>query len=230
MRYFKFDEARPDLQAYKAQHALLSKQLQKQRRREKRLGRIGCGVSLLIAAGVFVGVQVLLRDILPEEEGVFGTILHLLGSIAWVLISLLAALVAGILAGLPFWRTDRTAEKQRRQEFMHHACQHLREYYGLQKPFLVTKCYRSSNKAFDRHDVCLFIADGELRITANLHYGFFDPKRDLGCYVLTRQEICLQDTQHKDRPAVQLQAENLSFTLGRRAKTFIENNFLGRTP
>ena len=227
MRYFKFDGPWPDIQLLKDQSASLATIQQKQYRREKRLGRIGCGVSLLVAAGVFIGLQVLIWHILPEEEGVFGAILYLLAHMAWLFISLMAACIAGFFSGLPFWRSNRNEETHVRQQFMRLACQHLRKYYELQEPFLVTKCYTSSDRKFDRHDVCMFIADGKLRITANLHYGFFDPKRDLGCYELTRQEIRLQDTEHKDRPAVQLQAEDLSFTLGRRAKAFIENNFLG---
>lgn len=89
----------------------------------------------------------------------------------------------------------------------------------------MTKCYRSSDKRFDRHDVCLFVVGDELRITANLHYGFFDPKRDLGCYGLTRQEIRLADAQYKDRSAVELVADGVTFTLGSKARTFVEKNF-----
>ena len=166
----------------------------------------------------------------PSEASTLAIILYGLLGLLGIGVSLFVAPLIGALAAIPFWKTNRKQETYQRQEFYNRACGMLREYYEFREPFLVTKCYASSDRKFDRHDVCLFIVDDELRITANLHYGFFDPKRDLGCYALTRQEIRLQDTEHKDRPAVQLQAEDLSFTLARRAKAFIENDFLGRTP
>jgi hypothetical protein len=230
MRYFKFDGAWPDIQLLKDQSASLATLQQKQYRREKRLGRIGCVVSSLISIGTFIGFLRLIQLLAPSEASTLVIILYGLLGLLGIGVSLFVAPLIGALAAIPFWRSNRNEETRVRQQFMRLACQHLRKYYELQEPFLVTKCYTSSDRKFDRHDVCLFIADGKLRITANLHYGFFDPKRDLGCYELTRQEIRLQDTEHKDRPAVQLQAEDLSFTLGCRAKAFIENDFLGRTP
>lgn len=230
MRYFKFDGIWPNSQEFKRQHTALIKSQEKQHRKQTLLHRFGCAISILVALGVFVCLLALVLPLLPEEKGVFGAIMHILSSIVFVFLCALTAIIAGLVILMPIFKFDRTAEKQRRQELMHHACQHLREYYGLQEPFLVTKCYRSSNKAFDRHDVCLFIVGGELRITANLHYGFFDPVRDLGCYTLIRQEIRLQDSQFKERKALELQAGDLTFLLGCRAKAFIENNFLGRTP
>lgn len=229
MRYFKFDGAWPDIQLLKDQSAILATIQQKQRRREKRLGRIGCVVSSLISIGTFIGFLRLIQLLAPSEASTLVIILYGLLGLLGIGVSLFVAPLIGALAAIPFWRSNRKQETYQRQEFYNRACGMLREYYEFREPFLVTKCYASSDRKFDRHDVCLFIADGELRITANLHYGFFDPKRDLGCYGLTRQEIRLQDTEHKDRPAVQLQAEDLTFTLGCRAKAFIENDFLGRT-
>ena len=230
MRYFKFDGAWPDIQLLKDQSAILATIQQKQRRREKRLGRIGCVVSSLVSIGTFIGFLRLIQLLAPSEASTLAIILYGLLGLLGIGASLFVAPLIGALAAIPFWRSNRNEETRVRQQFMRLACQHLRKYYELQEPFLVTKCYASSDRKFDRHDVCLFIVDDELRITANLHYDFFDPKRDLGCYELTRQEIRLQDTEHKDRPAVQLQAEDLTFTLGCRAKAFIENDFLGRTP
>jgi hypothetical protein len=86
----------------------------------------------------------------------------------------------------------------------------------------VTKCYCSSDKRFTRHDVCIYVVEDELRITANLHYGFFDPKRDLGCYCMAPQEICLSETRHEDRPAIELTVDGVSFALGIKAKSFVE--------
>ena len=102
-------------------------------------------------------------------------------------------------------------------------------FYQFQEPFLVTKCYHCDDRRFDRHDVCMFAVGDELRITANLHYGFFDPKRDLGCYCLTRDEIVLSDTQYKDRLAVELQAEDVSFVLAAQAAAYIKKLFLNQT-
>ena len=141
---------------------------------------------------------------------------------------ILAAIAAAVAAS-PLWGKRQNTEKALLREALSVACTELKAFYQFQKPFLVTKCYRSSDRRFDRHDVCMFVVGDELRITANLHYGFFDPKRDLGCYCLSRREITLSDTQHKDRSAVELQADGVSFLLATQAAAYIKKMFLKQT-
>lgn len=86
----------------------------------------------------------------------------------------------------------------------------------------MTKCYHSSDRRFTRHDVCLYFVGEELRITANLNYGFFHPERDLGCYALEREELQLTRVTCQDRPALELRAGELTFCLGQRAAAFLE--------
>jgi len=90
----------------------------------------------------------------------------------------------------------------------------------------VTKCYESSDPAFNGHDVCVFVCDGELRITTNLKNGIFNEGKDLGCYAFSRGEVSLYRKMHGTADATVLMSGDASFLLGIRAKGFIEKNFL----
>lgn len=133
-----------------------------------------------------------------------------------------------MLAALPFWAKKWTRREEIIKEHLHKACATLREYYDFREPFLVTKCYSCTDRKFDRHDVCLFVVEDELRITANLHNGFLHPDRVLGCYGLTRQEIALSPAMHKEHKALQLEADGVTFLLGTRAQKFINTNFFNK--
>lgn len=223
MRYFKYSGPWEDIESLKVRYVGLSEQARKDCRREKLLHRLGTAVFVTVMLVLWVGLLFLIRLVQPTEADALTAILFCIIGLPWVFISLFISAVVGAIAASPLWGIHRKSWKQRRQQLLHDASSQLREFYGFREPFLVTKCYQSSDRQFDRHDVCIFIVDGELRITANLHYGFFDPKRDLGCYGLTRQELSLRDAQYKDRSAVELRAGELSFLLGCRAKAFIDS-------
>lgn len=111
------------------------------------------------------------------------------------------------------------------------ACSHLRDYYGLQEPYIITKCFDSSNKAFKDHDVCIFVVNDELRITVDLIRGFLYPDRDLGCYSFKKSEIRLTKIQNGNKLMLELKAGNKAsnevvFLLGYKARRFIESNFV----
>lgn len=101
----------------------------------------------------------------------------------------------------------------------------LREFYGWKEPCVVTKCYESSDKAFKNHDVCIYVTENELRIAANLKYGFSNREKDLGCYAFAPDEISLTQIQEESFLAAELKAGDIVFRLGRRAKGYIEKNF-----
>ena len=225
MRYFKYDGPWDDLEAMKRQYGDLSDQARQQRRKAERMRKLGTAVFSLLFLVCFAGLVILIHLLWPEENTVFGEVLAAVCKVFLGLIALILSAIIASCAAMPLWAKHSKTEKELTRQTLTHACAALREYYGFQEPFLVTKCYRSSDRRFDRHDVCIFAAGNELRITANLHYGFFDPSRDLGCYVLSRQELTLQDARHKDRPAVELQAGEVTFCLGCRAKSFIETYF-----
>lgn len=223
MRYLKYDGPMADIALLKKQHRELSEAAEKTRRREKRLYRLGTAVFWLVFLGVLAGSRFLIIRLQPESNGIVLQILDWICSLVLTLFAVILSAIAGAIAATPLWSRQLKSEKELTRELLHQSSEYLREFYGCREPYLVTKCYQSSNARFNRHDVCIYVADGELRITANLHYGFFDPRRDLGCYALTREEIALTDAQYKDRPALELRTGDLTFLLGQKARAFITN-------
>lgn len=216
MHYYKYDGPRVDTQALKAQ-------VERRCRSAKWWGRGGnivfWTVSLLLLALSFVLISWLLPS--PEE-----LVLLILTYIArWMLAVFLGliCIVMGTLAATPLWGKREKTHGKLLKQAQYEACAALRDYYRFRFPVLVTKCYDSSDRRFTRHDVCLYFVEDTLRITANLHYGFFRPERDLGCYVLDRQELQLTRGTYKDRPCTMLQAGSLVFCLGQRADAFLRS-------
>lgn len=222
MRYVQFVGEIPDLESIRGRGKTLSAQAEKQHRRAKLLHKVGNFVFGVVFLGTFISLCLLISWITPHAQSVWGIILSALLTVIMGLVALILAAIVGAVVASPLWGFWQRSEKEILRRAQHEACADIRQFYQFNEPFLVTKCYRSSDKRFDRHDVCLFAVDGELRITGNLHYGFFDPKRDLGCYCVTPQEIRLSDAVYKDRPAVELQADGISFLLGQRAQAYIK--------
>lgn len=226
MRYIKYDGKIPNLETIQRNGRLQTAAVQRQLRKAKLLNILGTVVFWLLFVILGGTLAFLVTWIVPDEEGVVGVILNFVGKgILSGFGFILAAIVAAVAAS-PLWGKRQITEKALLREALSNACGELRKFYQMHEPICVTKCYTSSDRRFDRHDVCIFVVDNELRITANLHYGFFDPKRDLGCYALTQQEITLTDTQYKDRATVELRAEDVTFVLASKARAFIEKEFL----
>lgn len=223
MRYFRYDGEMPDWKNTKILLKNLTADEQKRLRRAKWLHRLGTAVFWIILTGVFACCIGLFRLIQPVETDLLSEILFLVGEILVGCVGLGIGVFVGAIAAVPLWEKHDKSEKQIRNQILNDACVHLREFYGFREPFAVTKCYESSDRKFSRHDVCLFVVDGELRITANLHYGFFHPEKDLGCYAVGKQEISLRDAFHKERPAVELTAGDVTFCLSSKVKPFVVN-------
>ena len=116
----------------------------------------------------------------------------------------------------------------KKKEILSKACGHLRDYYGLQEPYIITKCFDAADKKFQKHDVCLFIVGDELRITVDLIHGFLHGERDLGCYAFVKHEITLSKQPCGQQLMLEMKAGENTFLLGYRAKGFIEKNFIGK--
>ncbi len=147
----------------------------------------------------------------------------------WILGVLLAFLLAifSYMLTQPLWnRAEKYSLPAIKKETLSKATLHLRNYYGLRQPYLLTKCFDATDDRWKNHDVCIFIVDNELRITTDLVHGFLYGERDLGCYAFKRSEITL--SKHKDNKGLKLElrAGNEYFVLGYRAKGFIERNFI----
>lgn len=105
----------------------------------------------------------------------------------------------------------------------------MRDYYQLQEPYIITKCFDATDKKFRNHDVCIFIVEGELRITADLVRGFLHGERDLGCYAFMPNEIILSKQQNGNHLVAELRADDNVFLLGYRAKGFIEKSYIAKS-
>ena len=224
MRYFRYDRLAADVSNLKQHYAGLSAKEQARRRRFLWLHRLGTVVFWLLFLASFIGFVLLIRKIEPVSDSVLDAILYPILLIGLGFVALILSAVLGALAATPLWGRNEAIEKDLRLTLLRRATQELRQFYGFQEPFLVTKCYRASDRRFDRHDVCLFLVDGKLRLTVNLHYGFFDLRRDLGCYEFDFSEIELLPGRYKEREAVELRFGEITFLLGRQAKTFIEKH------
>ena len=207
----------------KQHYAGLSAKEQARRRRFLWLHRLGTVVFWLVFLAAFIGFVLLIGKIKPFSDSVLDAILHTILSVCLGFFALILSTVLGALAAAPLWGKKADCEKALRRKLLSQACGDLRQFYGFQAPFLVTKCYRASDRRFNRHDVCLFLVDGKLRLTVNLHYGFFDPRRDLGCYEFDFSEIELLPGRYKEREAVELRFGEITFLLGQQARSFIEN-------
>ena len=113
-----------------------------------------------------------------------------------------------------------------KKEIFSKACKHLRDYYQLQDPYIITKCFNSTDKKFANHDVCIFVVGDELRITTNLVRGFLHGERDLGCYAFKKEEITISKQNDGNHLVAKLKANNIVFLLGYRAKGFADKIFL----
>lgn len=223
MRYFRYDGPTADVSDLKQHYAGLSAKEQARRRRFLWLHRLGTVVFWLLFLASFFGFVLLIRKIKPVSDSVLDAILHTILSVCLGFFALIFSAALGALAAAPLWGKKADCEKALRRKLLSQACGELRQFYGFQEPFLVTKCYRASDRRFNRHDVCLFLVDGKLRLTVNLHYGFFDLRRDLGCYEFDFSEIELLPGRYKEREAVELRFGEITFLLGQQARSFIEN-------
>ena len=237
MRYFKYESPMPlDTAEQKQRLAALTEAEKKVRRRDKIMTVLAWAVGAVVFLALFVLGQWANGRI---TDGIFALVGD--ASVVWSVISVIACLVFTVIfeivivavsflvagfASLPFWNAisnSNAKAKKERQELLSDSCAFLREFYGFQEPFVVTKCYDSSDKRFKDHDICLFVADGELRLTTNLQHGFLDMRRDLGCYAFQFGEIQLSESQAGERQAVELRCGEVTFLLGQRAKVITDH-------
>lgn len=227
MRFFKYKNSNVTYKnALKERYAELQKDEKKRIRKEFILRKLAIIAFFIVSIACIIPGIVALKSI-PVSENVFLAVLEYIGlGIAGILF------IAGCLfiGGIALWliAPKSTDSPQFKRNILSKACTHLREYYGLGETYLVTKCYESSDEKFNNHDVCIFVVDKELRITANLQYGFLHGERDLGCYTFTADEISLSKIETEKLLIAELNCGGTYFRLGYRAKGFIEKNFCAK--
>ena len=226
MRYFKYKNIKEnEKNAEKEQYKALTKdekRIFKKQKAWKNFSTVASWASFLLFACVGAYVISLLHSsdwLLRSALFVVKFILYLI----WIICS--GVLTYGLT--MPLWKKVESFNlPSKKKQIFYEASRHLRNYYGFQEPYIITKCFDSTDKKFKNHDVCIFISNDELRITADLKHGFLYGERDLGCYALSRGEISISKRGDENHFFAELKGENISFSLGYKAKGFIEKNYI----
>lgn len=229
MRYFRYKATNKTQQnALKEQYNLLPQDERRILRKQKCWRKLDDLTAVSVFFLCLLAGGLLIANI-PQPDVWYLKLLVLIGKVFAGAIAVIAGSALTAILAAPLWEK---AESYRipamKKEILSKACSHLRNYYGLQEPYIVTKCFKATDQRFQGHDVCIFVVGNELRLTADLMRGFLDGNRDLGCYAFRRGEITLNRLQDGDHPTAELRANNAVFVLGDRAKRFIEKNFLER--
>lgn len=227
MQYFRFKNTdKTQEQALKEQYKTLSGVEKRLVPREKRWRNFALTVTLLLFFGL-IGGSICLLIWIPDPSGFIWVILASVGKVILGFLLFLISLFLMAICVTPLWNKVESMQLPSiKKEFFSNACKHLRDYYQLQEPYIVTKCFDSTDEKFKNHDVCVFVVGDELRITANLIRGFLHGERDLGCYAFKQEEIALSKKQNEKQLILEFRSGDTVFLLGYRAKTFIEKNFL----
>ena len=230
MRYFRYRNTDKNIQnAYKEQYKLLSEEEKTMFLKEKRMYETSMFAFLGILIACIVGGFFLI-ELIPTPDFWVWEALVLVGK---CLAGFIVLIVSGAVAGLitePLWKKAESYHSPSiKNEVCSKACEQLRRYYKVQETYVVTKCFEATDKKFQNHDVCIFVAGDELRITCDLIHGFLHGERDLGCYAFKEKEISLSKREKGNHLVVELRTDKLVFVLGYRAKGFIEKQFLQRS-
>lgn len=225
MRYFKYKNTNKNVSnALKDQYKTLTSCEKRIFRKEKRWRKFSTIVSHIVFISSAIAGLYLIKSI-PQPSGWFLKLLVYIGKAIVGVISLIVAGVFTFGVTMPLWKKVESYHlPTMKKEIFSKACSHLRDYYGLREPYIVTKCFDATDNMFQNHDVCLFVVGDELRITADLMRGFLHAERDLGCYAFRKHEIVLSKQQTGKHLLVELKGDNTIFLLGYRAKAFIEQN------
>ena len=223
MRYFRYKNTDKMLNnELKEQYKTLTEDEKRTFRKKKRWQKFSTIVTLTIFICCLIAEIFLLKSI-PVPNDNFLEVLVIVGK---VIVGFILLIVSGGLTAIlttPLWKKVETFDiPLMKKEIFSKACKHLRDYYQLQEPYIITKCFEATDKNFQNHDVCIFIVGDELRITTDLIRGFLHGERDLGCYAFKIEEITLLKRNNGMHLVAELRADNTVFLLGYRAKGFID--------
>ena len=224
MRYFRYENTDKNVNnALKEQYKTLTENEKRTFRKKERWQKFSEIVTLTVFICCIIAEIFLLKSI-PEPNDIFLTVLVIVGK---VILGFILFIVSGVLTAIlttPLWKKVETSDiPLMKKEIFSKACKHLRDYYQLQEPYIITKCFEAKDKNFRNHDVCIFIVGDELRITTDLIRGFLHGERDLGCYAFEIEEITLLKRNNGMHLVTELRADDTVFLLGYRAKGFIDN-------
>ena len=223
MRYFKYKNTDKNVNnALKEQYKTLTENEKRTFRKEKRWQKFSTIVTLTVFICCIIAEIFLLKSI-PVPNDNFLEVLVISGKVIVGFILLIVSCGLTAILTTPLWKKVETFDiPLMKKEIFSKACKHLRDYYQLQEPYIITKCFEATDKNFRNHDVCIFIVGDELRITTDLIRGFLHGERDLGCYAFKIEEITLLKRNNGMHLVAELRADNTVFLLGYRAKGFID--------
>lgn len=230
MRYFKYKNTNKNINnALKEQYKTLTEDEKRTFRKEKCWRKFSTIVTLIVYFSCIVTGVFLLKTIpLPYDW-----VLKLFVVIGKVFIAFILLIASGVLTvglTMPLWKKVKSFHiPLMKKEIFSKACGHLRDYYELQEPYIITKCFDATDKKFQNHDVCIFVVGDELRLTTDIVRGFLHGERDLGCYAFKQGEITLSKLKNGNHLVAELRADNAVFLLGYRARGFINKNFIAKT-
>ena len=225
MRYFKCDTLKQEDRKMVYQDVELTDEEKTSDRQGKFLNFSGTLLFLVVFIAVFVGSLFLIVQI-PTPKNPFLFVLVVIAMIMLGFGALLVSVLIGSFVSSPIYKTAQEKLVIQKRNSFDKSIMFLREYYGWTEPCIVTKCYDSSDEKFKNRDVCIFLVDDELRITADLKHGFSTKENDPGCYSLKIDEFSLEQIQDEKFLITKFASNDLVFHLGRRAKGFIEKRFI----
>ena len=225
MRYFKCDTLKQKDRKMVYQDVELTDEEKKSERQGKFLDFLGTLLFFVVFVAVFIGSLFLIVRI-PTSNNPFLFILVVVAMFILGIGALLVSVLIGSFISSPIYKMAQEKLVIQKRNSFDKSIIFLREYYGWTEPCIVTKCYDSSDKKFKNRDVCIFIVDDELRITADLRHGFSIRENDLGCYSFKIDEFSLEQIQGDNLLITKFNSEDQVFHLGRRAKDFIEKRFI----
>ena len=230
MRYFWYKNTDKNINnALKEQYKTLTANERRTLRKQRRWRIFATIVILLVLSASFVA-SIVLNDFIPGPSAWYWFVPYFIGKGLITGIMLIVGCVLGFVLVKPLLEKIESFHiPSMRKEIFSKACAHLRNYYKLQEPYIVTKCFDATDKKFQNHDVCLFVVGDELRLTADLAHGFLHGERDLGCYAFKLNEISLEKQQSGNHLVAELKANNTVFLLGYRAKGFIDKEFIAKS-
>ena len=225
MRYFQCDTLKQEDRKMVYQDVELTDEEKKSDRQGKFLNFSGTLLFLVVFIAVFVGSSFLIVQI-PTPKNPFLFVLVVIAMIMLGFGAFLVSVLIGSFVSYPIYKKAQAKLAIHKRIYFDKALISLREYYGWTEPCIVTKCYDSSDEKFKNRDVCIFLVDDELRITADLRHGFSIRENDPGCYTFKVNEFSLEQVQDEKLLITKFKSEDLVFDLGRRAKGFIEKRFI----
>lgn len=229
MRYYRYKNININSNnALTEQYKALIEDEKRILRKEKHWRKF-CMITTLVIYMSCLGVGVFLLKSIPLPNAWFWEVLVIVGEVIIGFILLIACGVLTAALTMPLWKkVDSFRIHSMKKEIFSKACTHLRDYYQLQEPYIITKCFDATDEKFRNHDVCIFIVEDEIRITADLVHGFLHGERDLGCYAFKLNEISIAKQQRGNHLVAELRADSNIFLLGYRAKGSINQNFIAK--